>query len=60
MQQGRPPIKASLLPKLIGPDATFTPLHSSSDPGTWLRLACSVSPFPICILPQTQIPGRVS
>ncbi|DBA75369.1 TPA: hypothetical protein ACH3X1_010636 [Trebouxia sp. C0004] len=33
MQQGRPPIGPSLLPKLIGPGAAFTSLHSSSDPG---------------------------
>ncbi|KAL0045300.1 hypothetical protein WJX82_003127 [Trebouxia sp. C0006] len=33
MQQGRPPIRSSLLPKLIGTDVTFTSLHYSSDPG---------------------------
>ena len=43
MQQGRPPIKPSLLPKLIGQDVTFTSLHSSSDAGIRSRLACSLS-----------------
>jgi len=43
MQQGRPPSKPSLLPKLIGPGVTFTSLHSSSDPGTGWHLACSLA-----------------